>query len=475
VHATPPNQTLRVSRPLRVLHVESSLNWGGQEQRTLIETRWLRRHGHEAWIACNPDSELFARAGSLAIPVSLRRSLDLGATARLAQLCDDLGVDVLHAHSPKDAWLSAPLHAVGMPVVRSRQITNPVKATWHRSMVYRRGCSRVIAAAECIRRDLIARNGVDPKRICVIGEGVDLLEFNPDHDGSAFRREFGVASDEVLFGLVAMIRPEKGHLVFLSAAEEVLAHHTKARFAIVGCGTGAGALERQLRVYLAQRQGSHDRGPIFMSGFRSDAPHVMAALDVLVVPSVAEAQSLVAPQAFATGKPVIASRVGGLPELVRDGKNGLLVAPNNPAELASAMRALLKNPAWRRELGQRGLAFASTFLRLEDRMEESVAVYREVLGPRRPRVRGALRQRLRRTRRRSLHALSLLAVTLALWLATGIGANHSAAFLASRAADDFHLDAGMLTTRVANLDDLDNDDPTDLLPNSDDDDDDIVT
>ena len=127
MHATPPSQNSGDSRPITVLHVESSLNWGGQEQRTLVETRWLRKRGHRAWIACNPDSELFARAGTLAVPLKLRRSLDLGATTALARLCDELGVDVLHAHSPKDAWLCTPLHAAGLQVVRSRQITNPVK------------------------------------------------------------------------------------------------------------------------------------------------------------------------------------------------------------------------------------------------------------------------------------------------------------------------------------------------------------
>ena len=475
MHATPPPQTSRVERPLTILHVESSLNWGGQEQRTLVETRWLRSCGHEAWIACNPDSELFARAGNLALPVTLRRSLDPRATAALASLCDDLGVDVLHAHSPKDAWLCAPLHAAGMTVIRSRQITNPVKAAWHRSIVYRRGCSRVVAAAECIRRDLIARNGVAPERIRVIGEGVDLAEFNPACDGSAFRRDFAVASDEVLFGLVAMIRPEKGHLTFIAAAEKVMASHPRARFAIVGCGTGACELERDLRARLTRRQGSHDRGSIFMTGFRTDAPLVMAALDVLVVPSQAEAQSLVVPQAFASGKPVIASRVGGLPELVRDGENGLLVEPNNPSALAAAMGVLLERPTLRQEFGGRGLEFARTSLRLESRMKESVAVYREALGPRAPRSPGALRQRLRKARRQSLHAVSLLALTIALWFASGNGAQRSVSSLASRAGDDFHLEGSVPAPHVANLDDLDTDDPTDLLPNSDDDDDDIVT
>jgi len=210
---------------MNILHVESSLNWGGQEQRTLLEVQWLNENGHRAWIACNPTSELRHRGGDVCIPVPMHGSFDPAASARLARLCHQRAIDVVHTHSPKDAWICSALHFAGQPVVRSRQITNPVKARWSRSIIYRRGCARVIASAACIRQDLIARNGVPPGRIAVVGEGVDLARFHPGVDGAALRKEFGVTPDQVLFGLVAMIRPEKGHLVLIEAAREVLQSH----------------------------------------------------------------------------------------------------------------------------------------------------------------------------------------------------------------------------------------------------------
>lgn len=374
---------------MNVLHVESSLNWGGQEYRTLAEARWLNAHGHRSWIACNPASELYRRSEDVRLGVPLRASFDPRGTDALRRLCRRLSIDVVHVHSPKDAWICYPLHLLGVPVVRSRQITNPVKKKWSRSFVYRRGCAKIVATANCIRQDLIARNGVAPGRIAVVGEGVDLGQFHPAVSGRGFRREFSVAPDATLFGVVAMIRPEKGHAVFVEAARQMLKTHPAARFAIVGEGTGDRAAEAQLRARLRDEFGCDRTGPIFMTGYRTDTAAVMAGLDVLVVPSTAEAQSLVVPQAFASRRAVIASAVGGLPELVSDEDTGLLVPPGNPDVLAATMRRLADDPALRERLANKGYSHARAHLGFDHKMAQSLGIYEEVM----PQNRASLRER----------------------------------------------------------------------------------
>lgn len=470
---------------MNILHVESSLNWGGQEQRTLLETQWLNENGHQAWIACNPDSELRRRGGSVCIPVAMRGSFHPTASAQLATLCRQRAIDVVHAHSPKDAWICSALHFAGQPVVRSRQITNPVKARWSRSIVYRRGCARVIASADCIRQDLIARNQVPPGRISVVGEGVDLAKFHPGVDGTALRAEFGITPDQVLFGLVAMIRPEKRHLVLIEAAREVLQSHPAARFALVGEGTGRREFETTVRHRLRELFGDERHGPVFMTGFRTDMPNVMAALDVLVIPSVAEAQSLVAPQAFATRRAVIASNIGGLPELVRDGESGLLVPPGDPVALAGAIERLCDDRALRSRLAASGHAFALENLALDRKMAESLAIYTEVSVPRRR------KRRLRPTATENEaafpfarpaqflhHAVRAAGIAAALaigWLS--LGTDWPAGALAPQAAGDdvaqLHADVQAQIKKITGHDRLarvDEDDGTDDLLFPDDDD-----
>lgn len=387
-----------------------------------MEARWLNQAGHRAWIVCNPDSELQRRAPDLCLPVRMRNSIDAPACARIQRLCRRLAIDVVHVHSPKDAWICYPLHVARFPVVRSRQITNPVKRKWSRSIVYRRGCARVIATADCIRHDLIRHNGVSPARISVVGEGVDTNVFRPDIDGSAWRARFGVADTALLFGIVAMIRPEKGHLTFVQAGEALLASHPNARFAIVGEGTGKRETEQAVRTRLQHLFRSATEGPIFMTGYCNDPATVMAALDVLVVPSSAEAQSLVVPQAFATRRAVIASNVGGLPELVRNGDTGLLVPPSDPTALAAAMRQLAEDPELRARLADGGYRLAREHLSIDGKMKQLLGIYDEVTAPRRrralPRKRAEIlpfRSALPHARRGLRYASQLAAAAVIAW------------------------------------------------------------
>jgi len=121
--------------------------------------------------------------------------------------------------------------------------------------------------------------------------------------------------------------------------------------------------------------------PVILTGFRRDIPRIMRALDCLVVPSGQEAQTLVIPQAFATAKPVIASRVGGIPELVTDGENGLLIPPADPANLAEAMLKIATDPALASRLAAEGRRFAERELAVDVKMSQLLASYRKAAAP----------------------------------------------------------------------------------------------
>jgi glycosyltransferase involved in cell wall biosynthesis len=454
----------------RVLHVESSLNWGGQEQRTVTEVQWLRRAGHEAWIACNPDSELARRYPELCLSVPLKRSFAPAASARLKALCLRHRVDVLHVHSPKDAWVCAPLHlTVGPPVVRSRQITNPVKPTWSRSIIYRRGCAHVVATSRSIRESLITRNAVEPERISTVGEGVDLEVFHPAVDGAPIRREFALPPDAVVFGIVAMIRGEKGHLEFVQAAREVAQRHPQARFLVVGEGIGDRAHEQQVRRLAAELLPDD---VLIFTGFRRDVPAIMAALDVLVVPSLAEAQSLVVPQAFATRRAVIASDVGGLPELVTHEETGLLAPPGRVDALAAAMARLIVDAALRDRLAAAGHRVAVEQLSFGRKMEQTLEIYTRVAHEpaAQQRTRAARR---RRTLQRASRFAGIAALLLLVWTSSLLSPLQSVGPLEENPFSGNLRPAATNIAPTAQLDEDDDSPPIELalmLPDNDDDD-----
>jgi glycosyltransferase involved in cell wall biosynthesis len=365
---------------VNVLHTECGLNWGGQEYRTLIEAKWLNANGHRSWIACDPRSELFRRGQEQkapVVPVSMRNNADLIGLRSLWKLCRTEKIEVIHTHGPKDSWMCLPLYLAGYTVVRSRHVTVPIKPGFQHSCIYRYGCRRVIATAEIIRETLVNINKIDPAKIDIVGEGVDLKEYSPEIDGKPFRQEFGIPHDAPLIGIIAMMRGDKGHHFFLDAAFEILKSHPQARFVMVGEGIGGRRVERECRTRI---ENAKEQSRIIMTGYRWDIPQIMAALDIVVLASIeVEAQSRIVPQAFATKRAIVASRVGGVPELVNDEGNGLLVVKGDGSAIARAVKRLIDDPQLRDRLAAGGYETAQSRLSLEKMMEETLRVYQRAI------------------------------------------------------------------------------------------------
>ena len=357
-----------------ILHTEASRGLGGQEIRILAETRWLLAHGWGALVACQPESPLLAEAraaGVPAVPVPMRSALDLRALAALRRLMRAGAVSLAHTHSSVDSWLGAlAARSLGLPVVRSRHVSIPIRRS--RALVYRLA-DRVITSGEAVRA-IVVGAGIAPARVVSVPPGVDPARFHPGVSGKAVREELGIPAGAPAVGLVANIRGSKGHNVFLEAAREILGHSPGARFLIVGDGVGFAEVRQRVR----------DMGlepAVTMTGFRRDIPEIMAALDVLVLPSLrSEATSQVIPQALAVGTPVVASTVGGNPELVRDGETGRLVAPGDSRALAHAVLSLIADRDRARALARAGQAAALARHSLDASMARTTAVYRELLG-----------------------------------------------------------------------------------------------
>jgi glycosyltransferase involved in cell wall biosynthesis len=354
-----------------ILHTESSRGHGGQEIRILEEVRWLTGHGWSVLIACQPESPLLAEARAAAIPVEAVRmssAADVGATLRLRRLIRERRASIVHTHSSVDSWVAGiAAKSLGCRVVRSRHVSIPIRS----ALVYRLA-DRVITTGEAVR-SLVIGAGIAPERVVSISAGIDGERFHPGVSGNAVRNELGLA-DAPVVGLVANIRGSKGHNVFLEAVRSVLAISPEARFLIVGDGVGFDEVRGRVRQMGLE-------GPVRLTGFRRDIPEVMAALDVLVLPSTrSEATSQVIPQALAVGTPVIGSRIGGIPEIVRDGETGRLVPPGDAEALAAAIIAMLQEPERARLMALAGQALIRAGYTLDASMARTTAVYRTLLG-----------------------------------------------------------------------------------------------
>jgi glycosyltransferase involved in cell wall biosynthesis len=371
-----------VKSMLKVLMTEASPNWGGQQFRLLREAAWLTERGHTVLVLCGEYSKLAAELERREPQIEIEKVSSWAwprALLRMASVVRRAHPDVIHTRSGRDSAWASYFHLAGHPVVRSRHMTIPERVPVGETLGYRFGCRRIIATAKFIKSDLVARSGVSDSRIDVVGEGTNLEEFHPALDGAGFRAEFGIPPSSPLFGTIAMLRPEKGQRIFINAAAKVFKRVPEARFVIVGGGTGPYVEKLCQKI---REKFPLSPSPIIITGYREDIARVIAALDFMVVPSLHEAQTIVIPQAFAVGKPVIASRVGGIPELVTHEENGLLVQPADNEALAAAMLRMLADPELSKRVARAGLNMARNELRFEKKAELVLQTYRRAItGP----------------------------------------------------------------------------------------------
>jgi glycosyltransferase involved in cell wall biosynthesis len=193
---------------------------------------------------------------------------------------------------------------------------------------------------------LVTELGISPARVTCIATGVDLARFHPEVPGT-LREELGLAPEVALVGMISVLRSWKGHATFLDAAARLLGDANRpVRFVIVGDGPGRDELAGKI----AQEPW---RNHVTLLGHRTDVPNLLASLDVLVLPSYAhEGIPQIILQAQAMACAVVATTVGGIPEVVKDGVTGLLVPPRDAGALAERIGALLNDPALSAHLGR---------------------------------------------------------------------------------------------------------------------------
>ncbi len=370
--------------PLTILHTEASRGWGGQELRIQAEIAEMRRRGHRVLLAAAPDSELAKRQRGTDDPVielPFRSKFHLGSIIGLRNLVLREKVQVLNTHSSIDSWNGA-IATRGLRdvvLVRTRHLSIPVHRNWPTKWLYTRP-QAVVTTGEALRQQLIDDNGIDSSRLLSIATGVDLGRFQPGTptDRAAVRHEFSVANDEPLVGMIAMMRPMKGHAVLVAALPAIVAAVPKVRFLIVGDALDDNPMPRQLKEEVA-RMGFTER--VRFAGLRSDVPRILAGLDLKVLPSVCDEgvpQSL--SQAMASGVPVVSTQVGAIGELIEDGVTGRIVLPHAPDRLAQAVIAQLTDRESAKRMADAAAQRVRTLYSVPVMAARTEALYRRLLA-----------------------------------------------------------------------------------------------
>ena len=234
----------------------------------------------------------------------------------------------------------------------------------------------IVVNAEAVKRDLLQR-GYDAERLSVIPNGTDCERFRLRGDGEVVRREWNIPSDVPVVGVLARLMRIKGQEVFLRSAALIAANNPHVRFVIIGDNSDNPEYKAELK-QLTGRLGLEDR--VVFTGFRTDVPELLSALSVAVSPSLGlEGMSNSILEAMAAGVPVVATRVGGTPEIVEDGVSGLLVSPGDPEALAAAISRLLHDNTMAKQLGETARRRVFGRYSLEQAVASTERLYEDLL------------------------------------------------------------------------------------------------
>jgi glycosyltransferase involved in cell wall biosynthesis len=332
-----------------IVHTEWSRGFGGQEHRILIESREMVRRGHRVLVACPPDAALGPKARDAGIPVAeipIRAAFDPVAVASLSRLFRREGATVVNTHSGKDTWVASMAAKIaGVPLlVRTRHISLPVRRSFYNAIW--RWPDGFITTGEQIREHLIGV-GIPPDRVVSIPTGVDVDRFSPSVSCEAVRREFGLMSGQRVISVIGVLRSWKRIDLFVDIAAILAREEPSMRFLVVG----EGPQEKNIRRKIDELGVG---GRVLLLGHRNDVPDILAASDVMVMTSMKEGLPQVVLQALAMQRPVVASPVGAIPEVVAHEETGLLCPAGEVEGFVAAIRRLLQDPALGRRLGAAG-------------------------------------------------------------------------------------------------------------------------
>ena len=359
---------------MRILHVDEQTGWRGGEQQASYLIRGLVERGHVCAIAGRRGSpylthdhgcELAAR-----IQGPFRGEADLWSALILARAICRLDIDLVHAHTSHAlsyAVLACAIARRGR-VVASRRVDFLPRSNAFSHWKYARA-DQVVAISHRIA-EVMRAFGLSQSKLSVVHSGIDPARMDVE---PLPREQLGVPEDAPLIGNVAALVGHKDHATLVAAMPSLLQAHPRARLLIVGEGPLRGALERQI----AELNLGH---AVTLLGYRNDVPRLVKAFDLFVLSSSEEGLGTSILDAMAAGVPVVATRAGGIPEMVHDNDTGLLAPIGDPEALAHAMTTMLGDALLRDRLTRSAHRLVMESFTCERMVDGNENVYRRVLG-----------------------------------------------------------------------------------------------
>jgi len=364
---------------LNVLFLLDSFRMGGAERITIAMLPHFDRQQitpSVATITTRRESPLGDQLGDVPrYDIEASRLLDPFAVRRLVHLLNEQRIDVIHAQL-QDATIMAVLARSfrKTPILITRHLIDDDAYNWRRRwrnqlevMAIRHGVDRIVGVSEAASRHYSQRTNIPFERFSTVYNGINFQKFQVNTDKRMLKEQLDLPLDIPIITMVGVMRPGKGQPMLLEAAR----HIPDALFVLVGDGKPHVRAELEMQ---AQALGKRVR----FLGQRMDIPNILNASDIFVLPSDNEALPTVLLEAGAAGLPVVATRVGGIPEIIDDGKTGILIEKRDTAALITALNALIQNHEQRQKMGQAAIENVRKDFTLEQQVHHLTAIYKKL-------------------------------------------------------------------------------------------------
>jgi len=384
---------------IKIAQVITRLDWGGSPDIFRILYGYLKKDGVYdvrliSGITVYPKGRTWGFLEQLGPDLKLIPELirdinpakDLAALFKLYQYFRKERFDIVHTHTAKAGMLGRiAARLAGVPVIihtpHGHNFYGYFGPVFSRVIIWLEKMAtaftdKIIVLTILEERDYIKYKVAREDKIAYIHTGLEFDKYERVNiDKKAMRKSLDIEDDEPVIGMLARLEPVKGPEYFIEAAKEVAKKNARSKFIVVGDGSLRDSMEEKVA-----RSGLEKR--FIFTGWRDDIPELLSIFDIMVLPSLNEAVGIALIEAQAMGVPVVATNVGGVPEVVRDGDTGILVPSKDPVKLANAINHLLENDQLRKKMGELGKIWVKDRFRVEDMVFLIFKLYKELLEKR---------------------------------------------------------------------------------------------
>ncbi len=368
---------------MKILYSCLSKSWGGMEMFTLTAVKQLLKRNINVELLCLAESRLHIEANNLGLvkhPIKVAGYFHPYGTLKVSAVIRKEKFDIIHTQASKDLWLLVPalnLIKNSTPLFFTKQVGSFIdKRDKLHKLIYNR-VTYAFAISNIIKKNLLETTTLKPEKILIMPNGIDTNKFDPGiKKGDKVREEFSIKDNEMVIGMMSRFSPGKGHEEFLFAARELNKKYKDIKYLVVG---EASRGENEYEERIKRTAEEYNIKNIIFSGFRSDTPEVLAAMDIFVFPSHAEAFGIALVEAMSMGIPSVCSGSDGVLDIAVDKETSLLFEKKNAQDLTGKIEQLINSRELRICFGNKARKRAVENFDLEILSNKVLDIYKNVI------------------------------------------------------------------------------------------------